>query len=321
MTKPLFDVSTIGEAMLRLSVPVGYRIETATRFDAFPAGTEANLVVALSQLGRRCAWVGGLPESSLGRMVANHLRMAGVDLAGVVWSESGRLGTYFIEFAAPPRPIQVIYDRLDSCASKLQPGQVDWEYLLNTRLLHLTGITPAISASCHSVVAEAVDRAKAAGIAISFDVNYRQKLWSEAEAKKTLLPLIQEIDLLLCSQADAQRVFGCSGAPEQLVEGLVEQSKARRVVVTLGDQGVIGWDGSQFYQEEAVPVEVVDRIGAGDALAAGVIHGWLRDDLALGLRYGVILAALVLSQHGDMLITTEKELLSLLEDRSGGVKR
>ncbi len=321
MTKSLFDVTTIGEAMLRLSVPVGYRVETATRFDASPAGTEANLVVALSRLGRRCAWVGGLPDSALGRLVANHLRMAGVDLEAAVWSESGRLGTYFVEFAALPRPIQVIYDRADSCASQLQPGQVDWAYVLNTRLLHLTGITPALSASCHQVVAEAIARAKAAGVAISFDVNYRQKLWSEAEAKKTLLPMMQEIDLLLCGQADAQRVFGCSGAPEQIVEGLIEQSKAQRVIVTLGDQGVIAWDGSQFYQEEAIPVEVVDRIGTGDALAAGVIHGWLRGDLALGLRYGVILAALVLSQHGDMLITTEKELQSLLEDRSGGVKR
>jgi 2-dehydro-3-deoxygluconokinase len=306
--------------MLRLSVPVGYRVETATWFDAFPAGTEANLVVALSRLGRRCVWLGGLPDSSLGRLVANHLRMAGVDLAEVVWSE-GRLGTYFIEFAAPPRPIQVIYDRADSCAARLRPEQVNWDYLLDSRLIHLTGITPAVSASCKAVVGEAVARAKAAGVMISFDINYRQKLWSEAEARQTLLPLIQEVDLLLCGQADARRVFGCSGSPEQIVENLAEQSRARRVVVTLGDQGAIGWDGAQFYQETAPPVEVVDRIGAGDALAAGVIHGWLKGDLALGLRYGVVLAALVLSQHGDMLITTETELLSLLEDAGGGVKR
>jgi 2-dehydro-3-deoxygluconokinase len=306
--------------MLRLSTPSGYRVETATWFDAFPAGAEANLTVALSRLGRRCAWVGGLPDSSLGRLVANHLRMAGVNLEGVVWSE-GRLGTYFIEFATPPRPIQVIYDRVDSCAARLRPEQVNWAYLLDSRLIHLTGITPAISASCKVVVSEAVARAKAAGVAVSFDINYRQKLWPEAEARATLLPLIQEVDLLLCGQGDARRVFGCSGSPEQIVESLAEQSKAKRVVVTLGDQGAIGWDGAQFYEATAPPVEVVDRIGAGDALAAGVIHGWLKGDLALGLRYGVILAALILSQHGDMLITTEAELLSLLEDSGGGVKR
>jgi 2-dehydro-3-deoxygluconokinase len=203
----------------------------------------------------------------------------------------------------------------------LQPEQVDWAYLLDSRLLHLTGITPAVSASCKAVVTEAISRAREAGVAISFDINYRQKLWSEIEAKETLLPLIQEIDLLLCGQADALRLFGCRGTPQQVVEGLAEQSRAKRVVVTLGDQGVIGWDGAHYYQEEAPPVQVVDRIGAGDALAAGIIHGWLGGDFALGLRYGVILAALVLGQHGDMLVTTEDELLSLLKDMSGGVIR
>jgi 2-dehydro-3-deoxygluconokinase len=320
MAEPRFDVSTLGEAMLRLSVPVGYRLETATWFDAFPAGTEANLVVALSRLGRRCAWIGGLPNNPLGRLVTNHLRMAGVNLEQVVWSE-GRLGSYYIEFAAPPRPIQVIYDRTDSCAARLQPEQVNWDYLLDSRLLHLTGITPAVSASCKAVVTEAISRARAAGVPISFDINYRQKLWTETEAKETLLPMIQEIDLLLCGQGDALRLFGCRGTPEQVVECLAEQSQAQRVVVTLGDQGAIGWDGTHFYQAEAPPVQVVDRIGAGDALAAGVIHGWLDGDLALGLRYGVILAALILSQHGDMLVTTEEELLTLLKDSSGGVKR
>src|SRR5262245_66559043 len=111
MGNPLFDVTTVGEAMLRMSVPAGQRLEMATQLDLCPAGAEANLVVALSRLGRRCAWTSGLPRSALGRLVANHLRMAGVDLGGVVWSETGRIGTYFIEFAVPSRPIQVIYDR------------------------------------------------------------------------------------------------------------------------------------------------------------------------------------------------------------------
>jgi 2-dehydro-3-deoxygluconokinase len=321
MDNPRFEVTTIGEAMLRLSVPAGHRLELATGLDLHPAGAEANLTVALSRLGRRCAWISGLPASALGRLVANHLRMAGVDLGGVIWSETGRIGTYFIEFAMPPRPIQVIYDRVGSVASQLRADQIDWPYLLNTRLLHLTGITPAVSPSCLELTREAKERAKAAGVAVSFDINYRQKLWTESLAKEILTPLIQEVDLLLCGQGDAQRVFGCSGTPEQIVQALAEQSKAKCVVVTLGDRGVIAWDGTQFHQEDAIPVEVVDRIGAGDALAAGVIHGWLDQALPQGLRYGVILAALVLSQYGDMLVTTQEELMGLLEDRGGGVKR
>lgn len=307
--------------MLRMSVPAGQRLEMASQLDLCPAGAEANLTVALSRLGRRCAWVGGLPEGALGRLVANHLRMAGVNLEGVVWSETGRIGTYFIEFAVPPRPIQVIYDRANSVASQLRADQIDWDYLLNSRLLHLTGITPAVSASCLNLIREAVARAKASGVAVSFDINYRQKLWSEAAARETLTPLIQEVDLLFCGQGDANRVFGCSGSPEQIVQALVERSQAKCVVVTLGDQGAIAWDGSQFHQTMAVPVEVVDRIGAGDALAAGVIHGWLDGNLPQGLHYGAILAALILSQHGDMLVTTQDELQSLLKDMSGGVNR
>ena len=121
------------------------------------------------------------------------------------------MGTYYVEFAPPPRPIQVIYDRADSCASHLGPDQVDWDYLLDTRLVHLTGITPALSPSCHALVTEVVERARAAGVAISFDINFRRKLWSEGEAAAALTPLIQGIDLLFCGQSDACQLFDCTG--------------------------------------------------------------------------------------------------------------
>lgn len=321
MAEPRFDVTTVGEVMLRLSVPPGQRLETASRLNLFPGGAEANLVAVLARLGRRCAWVSGLPANPLGRLIASHLRTAGVDLTGVVWFETGRVGTYYVEFAPPPRPIQVIYDRVDSCASRLGPEQVDWDYLLNSRLVHLTGITPALSASCRALVIEIVQRAKAAGVSISFDVNFRRKLWSEAEAATILSPLIQDVDLLFCGQSDACRLFGCAGPAEQIVEELARRFNARHVVVTLGDKGVVAGDGCQFRHEPALPVQIVDRLGAGDALAAGVIHGWLDGDVAEGLRYGVALAALALSQHGDMVVTTEEEVASLLANASGGLLR
>lgn len=321
MSESHFDVTTVGEVMLRLSVPPGQRLETASRLDLFPGGAEANMVVALAQLGRRCAWVSGLPANPLGRLVANHLRSAGVDLGGIVWCETGRVGTYYVEFGPPPRPIQVIYDRADSCASHLGPDQVDWDYLLNTRLVHLTGITPALSPSCRALVTEVVERARAAGVAISFDINFRRKLWSEAEAAAGLTPLIQNVELLFCGQSDARQLFDCTGSPEQIVQGLTERSNAHHIVVTLGDGGVVAWDGAEYWHEPALPVQIVDRLGAGDALAAGVIHGWLDGDLALGLRYGVVLAALALSQHGDMVVTTAEEVASLLADARGGLLR
>lgn len=306
------DVTTLGEIMLRYSVPAGSRLETASQLDVRPGGAESNLVALLARLGRRTAWVGGLPDNALGRLAANHLRMAGVDLGGVHWCKDGRMGTYYVEFSAPPRPIQVIYDRSHSCATQLTPATVAWDTLLASQLLHLTGITPALSASCRSIVGEAVARAKGAGLAVSFDVNYRQKLWSAAEATAALTPLLHQIDLLFCGHGDAQRLFHCAGDPPSALRQLAEQTSAKVVVMSIGAAGALAWHGGAVLQVDAVPVAVVDRLGAGDALAAGVLDGWLDGDLERGLRTGVLLAGMALAQHGDIVVTTRQEVESLL---------
>jgi 2-dehydro-3-deoxygluconokinase len=308
-----YDLTTIGEAMLRLSVPAGIRLEVADKLDIRPGGAEANLAVALARMGRNSAWMGALPNSPLGRFMANHMRIAGVDLDGVYWSNTDRLGTYYVEFAVPPRATQVIYDRADSCAARMTVDQVQWDKLLNTRLLHLTGITPPLSASCSQIVTEAVARARAANVPVSFDVNYRAKLWSEKAASEFILPLVQGIDIFFCGRNDAKRVMGVSGEPESVVRRMAEMTQAKLVVMSLAEQGVIAFDGNQFYHEPAKPVTIIDRPGAGDALAAGIIHGWLDGNLQLGLKMGVVMAALCLSQHGDMLITTPDEVASLVE--------
>lgn len=308
-----FDVTTTGEAMIRLSVPVGHRLEVTDQLDVRPGGAEANLTVALARMGRRAAWSGGLPKNPLGRFIANHLRVAGVDLSGVIWEEEGRLGTYYVEFSAPPRATQVTYDRANSVAAALTPGHMDWDLLLDTRLLHLTGITPPLSDGCREIVQQAVQRAKEAGIPISFDVNYRQKLWSEKDASDFIIPLVQGIDLFFCGRGDAKRVLGCEGDPEPVIRRLSEITNAKLCVMSLAEQGVIAFDGTQVYHEPAKPVQIIDRPGAGDGLAAGVIHGWLEGNLQLGLQTGVVLAALALSQHGDMIVTTPEEVESLVE--------
>lgn len=316
-----FDVTSFGEALLRLSVPVGQRLEAADRLDLHPAGAESNVLAALARLGRRCGWASALPETPLGRLVANALRQAGVDLTGVIWQAEGRVGSYYVEFAVPPRSVQVYYDRAHSCVTTLSPAQIDWERLLDTRLLHLTGITPPLAPGCAAIVGEAIARARQRGVAVSFDVNYRSKLWAPDEAAATLRPLLQGVDLLLCSLRDAQTLFGCAGEPPVVVARLAEMTQARQVVVTLAEAGVIGWDGATTHTAPARPVQIVDRIGAGDALAAGVLHGWLDGDLAAGLRLGTLLAALALSQHGDMLVTTPAEVAALLGAAGGGVVR
>ncbi len=319
----MYDVTTFGEVMLRFSVPEGTRLQAATQFDVIPGGSEANCAMLLARLGHSVAWNSALPASALGRLLADHIRAAGVNLDGVIWHDTGRVGTYYIEFTVPPRAVQVIYDRADSCITKVTPDQLNWDTLLATRLLHLTGITPALSESCRETTEAIITRAKAAGVPISFDVNYRAKLWSPADAADWIQRNVRDVDLLLCGQSDAKRLFGLEGTPQSIVEGLAQLTGAKAVAVTLGEDGVIGWDGSAYYQEIALPVRVIDRMGAGDALAMGIIHGWLQGEFTYGLRCGVTLAALALSQHGDDVITTPDELAELLATTNiiGSVQR
>ena len=291
-------------------------MENAAQFDVYPAGAEANVVTLLARLERQTCWFGALPDNPLGRLSRNSLRAAGVSPDGVLWKDKGRMGTYYVEFGEPPRGIQVTYDRVHSCTTQLQVDEIDWDLLLDTQLLHLTGITPALSPSCLEIVTEAIRRAKEHNVPVSFDVNYRQKLWSEADAAQTLLPLLQNAELVFCSQTDAARLFHCTGSMKEVAEELRGLSNARHVLVTFGDQGALLWNGKELQHETAPPTHIMDRLGAGDALAAGVIHGWLDRDLSAGLRYGVILAALALTQLGDMVVTNKSELLALCQGSS-----
>lgn len=316
-----FDVMSLGEAMLRLSVPLGRRLEDMRALDVEIGGAESNVVTALARLGRRCGWVSRLPENPLAGYILRGLRADGVDVTAVRRAPGERLGTYFIEYAAAPRGIQVTYDRAESAAAHLTPADIDWPYLLDTRVLHLTGITAALSESCYAVVAEAIQRARAAGVLVSFDVNYRAKLWDAATAGARLRPLIAQADLLFCKSADAARLFGCEGEPRQQLAGLQALTRARAVVGTFGENGAALLTGAEFQAQPALPVQIVDRIGSGDAFAAGVLDGWLDDDLALGLRRGVALAAIALSQHGDRVLTTRAELNTVMAQPNRDVTR
>jgi 2-dehydro-3-deoxygluconokinase len=316
MTEPKFDVTSFGEMLIRLSVPSGERLEAARQLEVHPAGAEANVITLLARLHCRAVWMGALPNNPMGRLAASALREAGSDLSGVLWRDSGRMGTYYVELGAPPRGIQVTYDRAHSCAAEVRRDEIDWDILLDTRILHLTGITPALSSSCCQIVAEAVERAKQRGSFVSFDVNYRRKLWSEAEAGQTLLPLIRQADLLFCSQADAMRLFDCKGSMQEIAQGLLDIVQAPKLIVTFGEKGLLCWDGTSWQHEPARPTQLIDRLGAGDALAAGVLYGQLHADLHAGLHYGTVLAAMALSQKGDMVFTTEAEMLALSRQSS-----
>ncbi|MBW4436317.1 MAG: sugar kinase [Pleurocapsa minor GSE-CHR-MK-17-07R] len=318
---PTWDVTSFGESMLRLSVPAGERLEAADSLRVETAGAESNVCAALAQLGWKTAWASRVPDNPLGRRIVNSLRELGVDTSLVAHVPGERLGLNFVEFSVPPRPTEVIYDRANSSAAAMSPDQLPWPDLLNTRLLHLTGITAALSESAFACVAEARKRAAEAGVPVSFDINYRSRLWSVESARDGLLRLAQQADMLFCKLDDAQLLFGVAGDHKQIVRRLAGLFGVPMVVMTCGAHGVYGLQGDEVEHVPARKVTILDRIGAGDAMSAGVLHGWLKGNFALGLRAGTTLAALALSQHGDMVRTHPAEFEALLDMSDTMIRR
>ena len=313
MADPRFDLTTLGETMLRLSVPEGERLERVERLDVWPGGAESNVAVAAARMGFRAAWVSRLPDSPLGRRIERAIHAGGVDTSEVLWTGDERVGTYFIEYAPPPRRIEVVYDRKDSAAARMTPEHIPWEFLLDTRILHLTGITAGLSPSCLAVMAEACERAQQAGLTLSVDVNYRARLWSPSEAAEALLPLLRRATIVICGEADAATLFGLEGEAEQVLRDLQHLTGSPSVVLTIGERGALAITGDdQVFTQPALPATIVDRIGAGDAFSAGVLCGLLEGSLETGLRYGAAMSAHKLTTFGDMLCATRAEILELL---------
>src|SRR6267142_704555 len=172
----MHDLVAIGEVMLRLTIPSPARFETARQLDVQIGGAEANVAAACARLGLRSAWLSALPANPWGVRIRRELTGHGVDCAYVRSVEDARLGTYFLEFGTPPRPIRVLYDRRDSAFARLTPEMLDWEPVRRARCVHVSGITPALGLGPRRIVEQVLREAAA----ISFDVNYRAALCSPA---------------------------------------------------------------------------------------------------------------------------------------------
>src|SRR5438874_6594378 len=187
-----FDVITFGEAMIRLNPPNFGRLETARSLDVQVGGAELNTAVALARLGRRAAWVSRLTNNPLGRLIANQASEAGVRTEHILWTNDDRVGVYFLEFGAAPRASSVLYDRKGAAIAGIKPGMVSWaKVFAGAKWFHVTGITPALSPSAAETTREALQAARAAGLGISIDLNYRAKLWTQEEAGRCVTDLMQ----------------------------------------------------------------------------------------------------------------------------------
>jgi 2-dehydro-3-deoxygluconokinase len=311
--RPAYDLVTFGETMIRLTAEPGIRLEEAATLRVTIGGAESNVAVALARMGRRTAWLSALPDHALGQRIAGELRRHGVDTSHIHWT-TGRIGLYFMEPGAAPRPTRVLYDRADSVIARIDPDSLDTSIVDGAGVLHLTGITPALSAAAQTACLRLAEAAQAAGTPLSVDVNYRARLWSPEAAAEGIQPLLSRATLLFCGAGDAATIWGLTGEPQHIAQALLDRSAAELVVVTLGEQGALALarDGTR-YEQPAIGVEPIDAVGAGDAFAAGFLDRWLADPAAIpaALRRAAGLAAIKMTIYGDNAVITADDLVLL----------
>ena len=311
------DVVTFGEAMVRLSPPAGERLDDARRFEVHVGGSELNVAAGAARLGLGTRWVSRLPETPLGRLIAQRAGEAGVDLSHVLWAKGERVGLYFVDAAA------VHYDRADSAMSRIAPGAIDWPRALDgARWFHLSGITPALSATAAAATEEALAAARRAGLTVSYDLNYRPQLWSAERARALQEPLLGQVDVLISNQEDPRAVFGITGGEDVVARTLQQRFGCRAVVITLREpsgagrrtRGAIALAGGTMHRGPRGDAGVVDPIGAGDAFSAGLIAALLRsDDWDAAIRWGVALSALKYGVPGDFSTAGQADLEKALK--------
>ncbi|MCA9895836.1 MAG: sugar kinase [Anaerolineae bacterium] len=316
-----YDLFTLGETMLRLSPAPNLYLEQAKQLDMNFAGAESNVASSVARLGLRTAWFSSLPNSPLGRACANQLRGHGVDTSVIHWSDEARMGTYYIEYGTPPRGIRVWYDRKNSAASQMTPDMLPLDVLRQSRRFHVTGITPALSDSCYATTQAALSFCQENGIMTSFDVNYRALLWDAPTAAAKLDPFCKQADMVFVALRDAVNLWGM---PENIEEARTAAYErwGGCVIVTSGHQGAFASDSGQTSSVGSRPVDIVDRLGAGDAFAAGTLYGLLSDmPLQEAMNYGTGLAALALTTLGDLVYATREELEQVVMGNSGSLRR
>lgn len=323
-----YDLVTFGETMIRLSPPDFRRLEQTNLLEVNVGGSELNTAVAAQRLGLKTAYITRLTDNSLGRMIANKAREHGVDTSHIVWTNEDRVGVYFVEFGASPRPNSVTYDRRGSAIARIQPGEVDWDAAFHSaKVFHTSGITPALSPTAAEATKKAVCKAKEAGLTVSIDLNYRAQLWSQKEARAVMTELVEQADILITTDEDTERVFGIKKDNyEEVAKRLAERFDLKAVAITLRETHSVwrnSWSAvvyadSEIYRGPSFDIEIVDRVGAGDSFSGGFLFGYLTGGTAGGVRYGVALSALKQSNPGDLCWATRQEVDRLLQD--GGLR-
>jgi 2-dehydro-3-deoxygluconokinase len=306
-------VTTLGEALIVLDPLSRGPLRHVDAFAKRVGGAELNVAVGLSRLGHRAGWAGSLGEDEFGQQILSFLRGEGVDVSGARLDPGAPTGVYFKERRALDR-LQVYYYRAGSAASRTRFEDLDVDDLLSGDVLHLTGITPALSENCRDLTERLLSAANERGAFVSFDANVRFRLFGGRNPRDVLGPLLASADLLFLSDEEAELLLG--GSNEEAVQKARESLRAETIVVHAAD-GAFAADGSGVARKDAYRVEVLDTVGAGDAFVAGFLSGRLRGwDAGECLRLANACGACAVTVPGDVEgMPTEEEALSLVHDR------
>ncbi|HKB12440.1 MAG TPA: sugar kinase [Vicinamibacterales bacterium] len=339
-------IVTFGEIMLRLSPPGFERLLQSPVLSATFGGGEANVAISLAQFGLHSIYVTALPRHAIGEAAIRALRAEGVDTSQVVRS-GDRIGIYFAETGASQRPSTVVYDRAHSAISEMPADAVDWRTVMNgASWFHVTGITPALGERAAAATSAAIAAAKQSGARVSVDLNFRRKLWSEAEAQTTMKPLMKQVDVVIANEEDLQSVLGIAVEGSDVTGATLDvagyRAAAERVTrefgpplvavtlresISASDNGwsAVLWDGanSVLHRSQRYMVRLVDRIGGGDSFAAGLIYSLVTGrGLDESLRFAVAAGALQQTIPGDFNRVSVAEVDALAKgDASGRVQR
>lgn len=321
-------IVTFGELMLRLSPEKYFRFVQSERYEATFGGAEANVAVNLSLYGLNASFVTKLPGHEIGQAAVDSLRRYGVDSSLVVRGGE-RVGIYYLEKGISERGSKVIYDRKHSSFAEAKPSDFDWaEIFKGTGWFHLTGITPALSESLEAISSEALKAAKERGWTISFDPNYRSGLWKKERARETLKKMSVYADVLITNKGQAEDVYGITDlTEEETAKRLSEELGCRYTALTKRkshtalrqEYGGLLWTEGRAYSSAMHGIEVADRIGTGDAFAAGLIYAIVNGyDPQRTIEFAAAAGALKHTVEGDFNLTSAREVEALASGTPAG---
>ena len=323
-----FDLLAMGELLLRLSPPNNERITRGDIFEKHIGGAELNVAAGVSLLGLRTGMISKIPDSAIGEFAKNKIRYLGVSDDYLIWDrdEDARLGVYYYESARYPRKPQVVYDRKHTSITKVDIDSFPEEMFSSTRCFHISGITLALNERARACGIEMIKRFKEHGALISFDVNFRLNLWSGAEAKACIEQILPYVDIFFCSEDTARLTFLKEGDAKSIMKSFTQEypisivASTQRVVhspkVHTFGSVIYAAHTDTFYEEEPYRnIEVVDRIGSGDAYVSGVLYGLLSqpDDCQRALEIGNATSAVKNTIPGDLPSSDLHEIETVIE--------